>query len=966
MKRLSSAQGETLEQRMARLSTPKPEAPAERPPLWDRIKETGRAIADDPMGAVKSIGKGLAGNVGDAGAMLAAAGGNYTPLYDEIAKEAAKGEGVEKRLLARGVGAASLMVPAVRVGGVATSALLNTAANAGLGAAQTPDDPMLGAVLGAAVPASISATSKLARGAVGKLGKAVRPLDNLNLEGATDGVLAGVDAGQRNSIPKRRPTAGVKIQPEKIDALAEVGNQNAIDEILSGRIERGNAALDEATVTPTAMTAREAALQRLRRRKAYPQGYSAELDAMQAEVRAVPGQKKLFVDPEVKASRVEGEKLDIAEQRDAENRMVKDAKALDKEAADAEAQAVKDAEKAAKDSDKAQKAAENTLKTQQAKAAREAEKAANLAEKAAVAAAKAAKRQSDAAALTAAQAVGKDAVKEVRARQAAEKAAERAADAQAKADFATQAALDAQAKRQMADEAANLTVADVAPVQAVTSKVAPIETASGMLGVANARYNRTQRGKLAAQAALARRKGAAVEPQDVPAIAPESPVTPQNPPAIVRQGSARAKAYADEYNATRPDYKDELPRVEKVDEEFAKKVAAWYDGAQSTVDDPATRAAYRALANETRQQAEFLKSKGVKFEYVTEDPYPNSAAMMKDVEENGVLKVFKTPDDFNHPLLSAEENDLFRAIHDYFGHAKEGHQFGPKGEENAYRVHSSMFSPEARKAMATETRGQNSWVNYGPYGEANRANPKNTKFADQKTVLMPDEFLGDYGQPPRPPAPPAAGNMPPSLPPADKPFINWRTLGVDPSKPDVLNKSVSARIQEKMRDPAFVDEMRAARGSTTFGAMNEEAMKSKFIKDFVADPASIDPKKVARLSGAEIAAIKPLLRENVALIESISRELQDGNLSADDIALAHQKIDMLEEANANTLLVIQQEGSARGRDLGALRQIANMTTDPAYWLMKAQRALGDKPMSKDVVSTIMRLAKEAAEACGGG
>ena len=41
--------------------------------------------------------------------------------------------------------------------------------------------------------------------------------------------------------------------------------------------------------------------------------------------------------------------------------------------------------------------------------------------------------------------------------------------------------------------------------------------------------------------------------------------------------------------------------------------------------------------------------------------------------------------------------------------------------------------------MTSETRGQNSWVNYGPHGEANRtASGANTVYADQKAGLLPE------------------------------------------------------------------------------------------------------------------------------------------------------------------------------------------------------------------------------------
>jgi len=103
----------------------------------------------------------------------------------------------------------------------------------------------------------------------------------------------------------------------------------------------------------------------------------------------------------------------------------------------------------------------------------------------------------------------------------------------------------------------------------------------------------------------------------------------------------------------------------------------------------------------------------------------------------------------NHPLLEdsgyrwngkpVTYNDLFRGVHDAFGHAKEGVGFRWDGEENAWRQHSAMYSPAARPAMTSETRGQNSWVNFGPYGQQNQtANQENTVYADQKAGLMPD------------------------------------------------------------------------------------------------------------------------------------------------------------------------------------------------------------------------------------
>lgn len=193
-----------------------------------------------------------------------------------------------------------------------------------------------------------------------------------------------------------------------------------------------------------------------------------------------------------------------------------------------------------------------------------------------------------------------------------------------------------------------------------------------------------------------------------------------------------------------------LPKVDpnltpKVDETLGRKIADLYENATSDPSDPKVREAYRAFVEQTRKQYDFLQQHGIKFEHVDEDPYSNSAEMMLDIHENGRLKSLRTPRDERgfHPLLTPEDNDMFRAVHDFFGHSVNGNQFGATGEENAYRTHAVMYDDIARRAMATETRGQNSWVNFGPHAEWNTENPKDTKFADQKVFVLPDDVINE-------------------------------------------------------------------------------------------------------------------------------------------------------------------------------------------------------------------------------
>ena len=76
-------------------------------------------------------------------------------------------------------------------------------------------------------------------------------------------------------------------------------------------------------------------------------------------------------------------------------------------------------------------------------------------------------------------------------------------------------------------------------------------------------------------------------------------------------------------------------------------------------------------------------------------------------------------------------------MHDVFGHAKHGVGFRAAGEENAFQSHARMYSPEALPAATSETRGKNSWVNFGPHSQFNRtANPALTEYAEQKTGIM--------------------------------------------------------------------------------------------------------------------------------------------------------------------------------------------------------------------------------------
>lgn len=201
-----------------------------------------------------------------------------------------------------------------------------------------------------------------------------------------------------------------------------------------------------------------------------------------------------------------------------------------------------------------------------------------------------------------------------------------------------------------------------------------------------------------------------------------------------------------------------------VDPSRAQRIAHAYEQMQHSPSSPLVRASYDKMIEETMAQYQHAKKHGFKAEFwdpeKEKDPYEHSPRYaIKDIQDNNHLYVFPTRFGFGTDPVSAEElrdnplladsgerwngqvvtmNDIFRAVHDYFGHAKEGVGFRADGEENAWRSHAAMYSPLARAAMTSETRGQNSWLNFGPHGEKNRtARTEDTHFADQKIGLMP-------------------------------------------------------------------------------------------------------------------------------------------------------------------------------------------------------------------------------------
>jgi hypothetical protein len=186
---------------------------------------------------------------------------------------------------------------------------------------------------------------------------------------------------------------------------------------------------------------------------------------------------------------------------------------------------------------------------------------------------------------------------------------------------------------------------------------------------------------------------------------------PKNPPSSLQKQAPIGRIFL-EATKESPQYKAAtLKSYERVMPDVLQKAKV------KSYDDLLEKS-YFQLAKEVKSQFDALP---ISMSYYRggEGAYKSSKELFEDIDKRGHMFVYQggDPHDFlgqTDPDTGLSYNEMFRAVHDYFGHAVHRNQFGPVGEETAWAAHSQMFSPLARIAMSSETRGQNSLVNYSP------------------------------------------------------------------------------------------------------------------------------------------------------------------------------------------------------------------------------------------------------------
>lgn len=163
-----------------------------------------------------------------------------------------------------------------------------------------------------------------------------------------------------------------------------------------------------------------------------------------------------------------------------------------------------------------------------------------------------------------------------------------------------------------------------------------------------------------------------------------------------------------------------MPQTPELTPEFWNRVSSEYSSAVHEPENPA----WKSFVTDTFVQYHRLVRAGWKFFLVDEIPYESSSAMFEDcklrvlkvytggklVWDNPIAQLTTAKFAYRGQFVPATVNELFRTVHDVYGHWGNGSLPVPfetlDGEVSAYLRHKREYSPESMPALYSETIGQ--------------------------------------------------------------------------------------------------------------------------------------------------------------------------------------------------------------------------------------------------------------------
>jgi len=212
----------------------------------------------------------------------------------------------------------------------------------------------------------------------------------------------------------------------------------------------------------------------------------------------------------------------------------------------------------------------------------------------------------------------------------------------------------------------------------------------------------------------------------------------------------------------------------RLDEAYCREVAEYYERAPRLAWDAGLRWRYGRLAVESARQYRAVVGAGLRVLPWAgpSRPYRSSADLIEHVRTAGALYVQLTSHAHGpagqagfHPMRAKSGvveggvelcgNDLFRVVHDVFGHVLLGSSFGPRGEFLATYGHLHLYSADLLPVLFTEQIGQICWFYFGPHlvdgsgrlprpGDPGYVSPAERPYPVQKVFAFPRHFLDRF------------------------------------------------------------------------------------------------------------------------------------------------------------------------------------------------------------------------------